>query len=1494
MENNNGRGRGRGRGGRSREFSGGQRSNDNNNNSRGGGRGRFRGSGRSGQQGERDSDEKPLAVAAKLQVGEILALHSNENFGFIKLEGASQDVKKDVKFRYGDGSKTDTGLLDLEIGDVLQFTVNDNSDRPRAAYARLVQCTRRSPVALESYLDKLLGLCSDGPGKVLREITKCPVGFLLVLELRQPPQGLVTRVLELAEILQQGGAAFYGARVKQFYKFFCGTEFLRSSGALMEYISIFLRSSCRKDDGEKGLLIENFMLRLVSQSPESVSDLLPLIESMIEIVKQDNFTPSRCCDFLLELLRCHARVYNSGASAVEAASLEKLPWDKMPLVPVSAEVTSGQQWALKPLPSVKKKGSYGSVDEYLDTYYTLLREDCFAPLRKGLADLKANKLDPRDMKVWTDGQVLGVHFSRRKPGITLAITAQRLGGEGPAQLPMTGTLLCISDAGGNFESSTWGVVAKCEEDKKARVIFVEPVDGKGGAGGSSAECMSRLLGSSSLVFAENPTFYKAYEPILRGLQQMDCHNFSFLEEFVHARWTHQPANYLSDPATTVDWGCLFGETCVRSGVKELDNLIKGGYRTTLDPSQLSAIKLAVNNRLVLIQGPPGTGKSFVGVRILQIVLSADTLPAGPALVVTYKNQGLDHFLQSCLNFCPEGIVRVGGRSTEPSLDKFNLFSLIPKFDEFTPDYFDNTKKLERAQTEIEEALKQLPESRDLKIESVLRHMTDFQLRQLISHVSQVPAGAADFMPSEEISLSDFLCEDSQDSTNLLYVISQALKNWMPNNRTFKLVQDCFSRQKTCGALKQQATGCATNETYSDVLDGENKDNVNVLIEQFLEAKPEEEEDLDEPDEKSYRGGKKNECRWLNETFFTYKSQAVDASLTASNDIDFEQYQWLLDENPWDLNESHRAILVQLIMQTSRQKIVKKLEEAKKAYDEICQDMEEISKRRQLEVLKKAKIVGMTTTGAALNQEILKALNPSIVFVEEAAEVLEPQLLAVLGPSVQHLILIGDQYQLSPSVEVYELERRHGFAISLFERLVEHNKLPFQALSSQSRMREEFVPMILPIYPNLQTNTQFVSGERNRAPMCMSSPMYFWSHSYGESKQRSVTNEGEAKMVIALVHWMIAEGQNPVEITVLAAYNGQVTLLRDMMKVIPAVEAIQVLTIDRFQGSENKIIILSLVRSNDEGSIGHLAKRNRLCVAVSRARGAIYFCGNDISLTKKSEHWTELLEYLARKNCVGDTIHLRCPRHPLSSPFKVSSKLVENFNPLLCKRTCNSQLNCGHYCQSTCHYGNHPKCTEPVQFIFSVCGHEITKKCSEDGEMRSCQEELMYTFDSCGHKKLVKCWEKMKKELKCNELCRNVLECRHPCMLKCSENCRAKPCSTCTEIERIKAKKAKQLEAQQLKMKLMEIKAEIKRLEQSTDDLRISVIDISPTGDFAAEYFQARSMGLKVEDRLDGNINFAAWKVRIMLALEEEDLLHFIKAKELKQFKKDAVVKLFQF
>lgn len=135
---------------------------------------------------------------------------------------------------------------------------------------------------------------------------------------------------------------------------------------------------------------------------------------------------------------------------------------------------------------------------------------------------------------------------------------------------------------------------------------------------------------------------------------------------------------------------------------------------------------------------------------------------------------------------------------------------------------------------------------------------------------------------------------------------------------------------------------------------------------------------------------------------------------------------------------------------------------------------------------------------------------------------------------------------------------------MFERLVEHNKLPFQILSQQCRMREEFVPMLLPIYPSLKSHRALVSGSRNKAPTCMAKTMYFWAHTHEESTERSCVNPGEANMVVALARWIVSELRNPQGLKIIAAYSGQVTILQKMLEKYPELKEVEVHTIDRFQ------------------------------------------------------------------------------------------------------------------------------------------------------------------------------------------------------------------------------------------------------------------------------------------------------------------------------------------
>lgn len=101
---------------------------------------------------------------------------------------------------------------------------------------------------------------------------------------------------------------------------------------------------------------------------------------------------------------------------------------------------------------------------------------------------------------------------------------------------------------------------------------------------------------------------------------------------------------------------------------------------------------------------------------------------------------------------------------------------------------------------------------------------------------------------------------------------------------------------------------------------------------------------------------------------------------------------------------------------------------------------------------------------------LADIEPSVMIVEEAAEILESQLVAVIPPSVQHLILIGDHKQLKPTVMYNYLARHHNLDVSMFERLI-NCKLPHQSLGKQCRMRDELAELlrVMKIYETYDTS-----------------------------------------------------------------------------------------------------------------------------------------------------------------------------------------------------------------------------------------------------------------------------------------------------------------------------------------------------------------------------------------------------------------------------------------
>lgn len=300
---------------------------------------------------------------------------------------------------------------------------------------------------------------------------------------------------------------------------------------------------------------------------------------------------------------------------------------------------------------------------------------------------------------------------------------------------------------------------------------------------------------------------------------------------------------------------------------------------------------------------------------------------------------------------------------------------------------------------------------------------------------------------------------------------------------------------------------------------------------------------------------------------------------------------------------------------------------------------------KLSLLQSADVVGLTTTGCAMNQDLLRSLRPRVLVVEEAAEVLECQLLACMTDSLEQIILIGDHFQLQPKVETFAYEKINHMNLSLFERLTGH--IPVIRLTEQRRMHPVLSQLIRPYYNDQELLDHFSLISRPLLTAAcypcvdyvpgLAKRVFFWRHQYPEEQapggSRSKVNSQEVQMVYQAVSHMVGQGLMQRSITVITPYLGQRRLLRRHLR-LSQLGDVRVSTVDLFQGDESDVIILSLVRT--ERLTDFLQTKNRLVVSCSRARFGMVIIGND-KILMKCEHWATLLRELHRIHCIGDAL-----------------------------------------------------------------------------------------------------------------------------------------------------------------------------------------------------------------------------------------------------------------
>ena len=231
----------------------------------------------------------------------------------------------------------------------------------------------------------------------------------------------------------------------------------------------------------------------------------------------------------------------------------------------------------------------------------------------------------------------------------------------------------------------------------------------------------------------------------------------------------------------------------------------------------------------------------------------------------------------------------------------------------------------------------------------------------------------------------------------------------------------------------------------------------------------------------------------------------------------------------------------------------------KTYKESYDKLRRLFGAGREDIIRSKRIVGCTTTAAAMYKEQLQAVSRDVLLVEEAGEILESHIITALGPLTQQLILIGDHKQLRPKIKNHRLsvEKGDGYDLnrSLFERLVLKG-YPHQTLMQQHRMRPEIASLIRTLtYPGLVDADKTHGRPDLRG---FRDNIIFVNHNHPEVDQShdatsedfatssSRRNDFEAAMVVKIVRYLAQQGYGTEKVVVLTAYLAQLHLLRDLL------------------------------------------------------------------------------------------------------------------------------------------------------------------------------------------------------------------------------------------------------------------------------------------------------------------------------------------------------------
>nr|XP_023492497.1 protein ZGRF1 isoform X3 [Equus caballus] len=277
------------------------------------------------------------------------------------------------------------------------------------------------------------------------------------------------------------------------------------------------------------------------------------------------------------------------------------------------------------------------------------------------------------------------------------------------------------------------------------------------------------------------------------------------------------------------------------------------------------------------------------------------------------------------------------------------------------------------------------------------------------------------------------------------------------------------------------------------------------------------------------------------------------------------------------------------------------------------------------LLKQVRVVGATC--AACPFPCMNELKFPVVVLDECSQITEPaSLLPIARFECEKLILVGDPKQLPPTVQGSDAAHENGLEQTLFDRLCLMGHKPV-LLRTQYRCH----PAISAIANDLFYEGNLINGvsETERSPLLEWLPtLCFYNVKGLEQIERdnSFHNVAEAAFTLKLIQSLIASGISGSLIGVITLYKSQMYKLCHLLSAVdfdhPHLKAVQVSTVDAFQGAEKEIIILSCVRTRQ---VGFIDSEKRMNVALTRGRRHLLIVGN-LACLRKNRLWGRVIQH----------------------------------------------------------------------------------------------------------------------------------------------------------------------------------------------------------------------------------------------------------------------------